>query len=401
MTPLVPAGAHRSPGRTLPAVTSEEGHRATPLELFFDLAYVFAFTQVSRLMAHQHDGVGVLQGLVVLALLWWSWTAFAWLSNHAHADEGVVRIAMIVAMVAVFVAGLVVPEAFDDLDGGLLSPVVLVVAYAVARLAHAAAYAFGAVEEAAVRHRIVVSVLIPLVPSIVLLGAGAAVGSTMRLWFWLGAAVLEPTLSFLMTRRSEFRVASAVHVAERYGLVVILALGESVIAIGVGVSAAAEPISAAILVGAVLAALISILMWWAYFARLARPAEHALAHADDARRGRLANEGYAYLHLVVVAGIVLAALGIEGAMAHIGDEEGLGLFSAAALGGGVACYLAGTGAFARRVVGRWPWPRFVAAGVLVVVVPVLAAVRPVVSLALVTGLLLVLLVLARRRVRPA
>jgi low temperature requirement protein LtrA len=112
--------------RLLPAVTSEEGHRVTTLELFFDLAYVFAFTQVSGLMAQQHNALGILQALVVLALLWWSWTAYGWLANQAHADEGVVRVAMIVAMTAVFVAGLVVLEAYEDLDRGLFAPLVFV-----------------------------------------------------------------------------------------------------------------------------------------------------------------------------------------------------------------------------------------------------------------------------------
>lgn len=391
MSRLLPVGAHRS-RRLLPAMTSEEGHRATPLELFFDLAYVFAFTQVSRLMAHQHDGVGLVQGLVVLALLWWSWTAFAWLSNHAHADEGVVRVAMMVAMIALFVGGLVVPEAFAAHHGGLPAPVVLVGAYLVARAAHAAVYVLGDVDAPAMRRRVVRAVLLPLAPSAALLVLGAQASPGVRLWCWLGAVVLEPALSYLATRGTEFRVPSAAHLAERYGLVVILSLGESVLAIGVGVGAAGEPVGGPALLGSVLAMLVSIGLWWAYFARYARPAEHALAGLHGGARARLANEGYSYLHLVVVAGIVLAALGVEGAMAHVGDGEPLGGFAGAALGGGLALFVAGTSLFARRMLGAWPVVRTGGALVLLAVVPVLGAVRPLAALGLVVLLLVALLV---------
>ncbi|MBB2923513.1 low temperature requirement protein A [Cellulomonas cellasea] len=391
MSRLVPAGAHRS-RRLLPAVPSREGHRATPLELFFDLAYVFAFTQVSRLMAHQHDGAGIVQGLVVLALLWWSWTAFAWLSNHAHADEGVVRVAMTTAMVALFVGGLVLPDAFGAHGGDRFAPVVLVSAYLVARAAHAAVYAFGDVDDPAMRRRVVRAVLLPLVPSAALLVLGASATPGTRLWCWLGAVVLEPALSYLATRGAEFRLPSATHLAERYGLVVILSLGESVLAIGVGVGAAGEAVDGATLLGAVLAMLVSIALWWTYFARYARPAEHALAATRGVERARLANEGYSYLHLVVVAGTVLAALGIEGAMAHVGDAEALGTFSAAALGGGLACFLAGASLFVRRALGAWPVVRAAGALLLLAAVPVLGAVRPLAALGLVVALLVGVLV---------
>ena len=118
-------------------VMSREGDRVTTLELFFDLAFVFAFTQLSRLMEHEQDALGILQGLVILALLWWAWTSYGWLSNVAHADRGVVRAAMIVGMTAMFVAGIVVLEAYDDLPGGLFGPLVFAAAYLVARVTHA------------------------------------------------------------------------------------------------------------------------------------------------------------------------------------------------------------------------------------------------------------------------
>ncbi|MCG2802368.1 MAG: low temperature requirement protein A, partial [Cellulomonas sp.] len=345
--------------------------------------------------AERHDPVGLVQGLVVLALLWWSWTAFSWLSNHAHADEGAVPVAVIVAMVSVFLAGLVVPQAYADLDGGAAAPLILVAALLVARLAHASVYAFGAVEDVRMRRRVVRAVILPLLPTAALLVGGALTPGTTRLWLWFGAAVLEPALSYAATHRADFRVPSAAHVTERYGLVVILSLGESVLAVGTGIGAAGEPVAAAALLGSVLAMLISVAMWWAYFARYARPAEHALAGAHGAARARLANEGYSYLHLVVVAGVVVAALGIETAMAHLGEPEALGGFAAGALGGGIACFLIGTALFARRMLGHWPAVRLGGALAQLVVIPVLATVRPMTALALVVGLLIGLLVVER------
>lgn len=369
------------------AIPTREGDRVTMLELFFDLAFVFAFTQLSRLMAQEHDATGIAQALVILALLWWSWTSYGWLANIAHADQGIVRVAMLVAMGAMFVVGLVVLEAYDDLPGGLFAPLVFVGAYLVARITHGIVFAVAS--EPALRRRALLVVALSIAPSAVLLTAGALLGSPWQLWLALAAVILEPILTHLMSERADWRVRSTVHFTERHGLIVILALGESIIAIGVGV--AREPISLPILTGVVLSLAVSAAMWWAYFARLAGSAEAALAARPEGLRARAARDGYTYLHLLIVAGIVIAALGVEGALAHIEDGEPLGLFSAGALAGGLACYLVGTACFAWRVIGRPAWTRFVAGAVLLAAVPVLAAVVPMAALAAVLAVLVAML----------
>ena len=202
----------------------------------------------------------------------------------------------------------------------------------------------------------------------------------------------------------DWRVRSAAHFAERYGLVVILALGESVIAIGVGADIATEPISVPILVGVVLAILIAVGMWSAYFGRLADLAERALAQAHGAGRARIARDGYTYLHLVIITGIVFAALGVEEAMAHIAELEPFGVFGATALGGGVACYVAGTGFFAHATIRQWWVVRFGGAILLLAAVAVLALVPPMAALAIVALLLFTLPIAERRlaeRSRPS
>jgi len=375
------------------AVASREGDRVTRLELFFDLAFVFAFTQLTRLMEHDHDALGVLQSLVALALLWWSWTAFGWLSNLAHADEGILRVAMITGMTAMFVVGLVVLEAFDDASGGLFAPMVFVAAYLTARITHAIVFVW--LSEPGLRRRTVISIVLSVAPSGALLIVGALVGAPWQIWCMLAAVAIEPIISYRSSVGVEWPVRSITHFTERHGLIVILALGESILGIGGGV--AEEPISVEILVGAVTSMLICVGMWWAYFARLADSAEHLLASLPASSRARVATDGYSYLHFVLVCGVVLAALGLEVAMTHIADLDAYGPFGAAALGGGVACYLAGTAFFARRLLGPWNVARLAVATLLVLAVPVFALIPAMAALLSVAIMLMVLFFAERVR----
>ena len=355
---------------------SEEGARVTTFELFFDLVFVFAFTQVSRLMVSSHSAVGVAQGLVVLGLLWWTWIAFAWLTNQTRADRGVVRIGLIVATVAVFVIGLAIPEAFNDLPGGLFAPMVLVLCYLLVHLVHGVLHFLAAGDDVELRRQVMVTVPATLIPSAILLIAGALVGGAAQLWLWLAALLVEGGVGYALSRRG-WRVHSAAHWTERHGLVVILALGESLIAIGAGV--ALLPLSVPIVLGAVLAVLLAFGLWWAYFERMAPAGERLLAHREGRERVALARDAYMYLHFPLVAGVVIAALGLELAMAHVADPEELGAVGGLALGGGVALYLLSTFFFWWRVTGRRSWPRlasavlFLAASALLAVVPALAA----------------------------
>lgn len=373
------------------AVTSREGDRVTTLELFFDLAFVFAFTQLSRLMAQQHDALGVLQAMVVLALLWWAWTSYGWLTNIAHADQGVVRLAMIIGMTAMLVAGLVALEAFDDLPGGLLGPLVFVGAYLVARITHA--IVFVRLAEPELRRRTLLTVALSVVPSGALLIAGALLGAPWQIWCTIAAVAIEPIASYRTSVGVAWPVHSTAHFTERHGLIVILALGESILGIGAG--AATEPVSIAILLGVVLSMLICIALWWAYFTRLSGDAERALEAVPAGRRGRAATDAYTYLHLLLVGGIVLAALGLEVAMAHVESTESLGFFGAAALGGGVACCLAGTAGFARRLLGTWNVSRLAIATILVALTPAIGLLAPLAALAGTVGVLVAVFVAER------
>lgn len=360
--------------------------RVTTFELFFDLVFVFAFTQVSRLMAETHSVTGVLEALLVLGLLWWTWGSYGWLGNQAAADRGAMQVGMSLAMIAMFVAALSIPEAYEDLPGGWNGPLVLALAYAIVRVIHLLLYTAAAGDDRTLRRRVLRTLPLGMTPAIIALIAGALIGGAAQPWIWLAAFLWDIVIVWLGSHSGGgWKIHSSEYWAERHGLVVILALGESIVAIGVGVSR--EPIDGVIVLGSALAVTISILLWWSYFSRIAAAGEAAIERRTDAARVGLAVNAYSYVHLPLVAGVVLAALGVEEAMAHIHDSEGFGWFGAASLGAGVAVYLAATAAFARLVDLGWSAWRLAGVVALLGFIPLLAVVPPMLALAVVAGVL--------------
>jgi hypothetical protein len=241
---------------------ASEDHRPTTFELFFDLVYVFAATQVTGYMAHEHSGHGVVQGLLLLALLWWTWSAYAWLGNQARVDEGVLRVGMAVAMAAIFVVALTIPEAWHDAPGGLDGPLVLVGAYLLVRCAHFVLYTVAATGDRELRHQLAISSA-PLLASAALLVPGVLLGGWPQTLLFAGALLVDWVGVYLTARQGSWRLRSPGYWTERHGLFIILALGESVVAIGAG--AAQKPISAPLLLAAVLGVAAAVGLWWLYF----------------------------------------------------------------------------------------------------------------------------------------
>ncbi|WP_247827743.1 low temperature requirement protein A [Arthrobacter antioxidans] len=375
--------------RTLRAArVSDESHRVTTFELFFDLVFVFAFTQVTGFMAHEHSFPGVLQGMIILGLLWWSWVAFSWLGNQTHVDEGIMRLGLSVVMVAMFIAALAIPEAFDDLEGGLSGPLVLALAYFVVRLMHLALYLYAAVGDKPLQRQ-VLKLSGAMFSGCALLIVGAVIGGTAQTWFWLAGLVVDIALTYLVSG-GDWRLPSAAHWTERHGLVVILALGESIVAIGVGASR--EPVSVPILLGAVFGIALSVCLWWLHFDVTAIAAEHRFAALRGHERISAAVDAYSYLHLPLVAGIILSAFGVEDVLAHVYDTEDFGLLGSFALFGGAALFLLGSSAFWRRMSGSWKKLRLVGAAVLLLLIPVAAPLAPLAALALASVMTAVLVV---------
>src|SRR4051812_15836552 len=325
-----------------------EDHSATDFELLFDLVYVFALTQVTGYVGHEHTLAGVVQGLLMLALLWWTWCAYSWLGNQARADTGLLRAGMAVAMAAMFVVALTIPEAWHDAPGGLDGPVVLVCAYLIVRCVHLAVYLVAARGDAELGHQVAISWFWLALGGALLL-TGALVGGWEQTALFAAALAIDWGGTYVTSRNGNWRVHSATHWTERYGLFVILAIGESIVAIGVG--AAEQAISLPLLLAACLGVATAICVWWLYFDVVAVAAEERFHEATGAERVRMAVEAYTYGHFPIVAGIIIAAIGVEGVLAHAEDSQGLGAFYAVPLYGGLALYLAGHPFFKRRVLG--------------------------------------------------
>lgn len=385
-------------GRLLGGVLpTSEGHRATTFELFFDLVYVFAITQVTAYMADEHSAHGVLQGLLLFTLLWWTWSGYTWLGNQARADEGLLRAGMVVAMTAMFVIALTIPEAWHDAPGGLNGPLVLVGAYLLVRCVHLTVYAVAAADDRELRKQVGITWL-PTAGGAALLVAGALLGGWRQTLLFAGALLVEGVGVYLTSRHGNWRLRSPEHLTERHGLFIILAIGESVVAAGVG--AAGKPISGPLLLAAALGMATAVCLWWLYFDIVSLAGEQRLVEEHGQARVDLAVDAYTYAHYPIVGGIVLAALGVEGVLAYAGDGRPLGTFSALALLGGLALYLVGHLVFKRRMHGELSLPRLVAACVLVAAVPAAAAVAPLAGLAGAVVILAALIVVETARYAP-
>ncbi len=351
-----------------------EEARVTPIELFFDLVFVFSLTQVTALMGHgQVSWHGIARGMLVLALLWWCWVGYAWLGNVVQAEEGLGRAAMFAAMAAMFVMALSVPEAFDDLEGGLDGPVVVAFAYLAVRVLHLAMFWMAARTE---RDRALRGQLLRFAPSVfgstAVLLVASQLSETAQTLTWVGVLIVD-YVGVILGGASGWRLRSASHFAERHGLIVIVALGESIVAIGVGV--AHLPISWPIIAGAVSGLTIAGCLWWAYFDVVSIVAERELRRLDGEARARMARDAYSYLHLPMVAGIALVALGIEQVLELVGhttDGElalGLDILPLTALYGGVALFLFAHVAFKYRTWRRVTARRLVVGMLLCALIP--------------------------------
>lgn len=322
--------------------TEPDEERVSTLELFFDLVFVFAITQVTGLISHEPTAVALARGVLVFAILWWAWGAYAWLTNTVPTGEIAPRLVVLGAMAATLVTALAVPTAFGT--GGSA----FALGYLVVIVLHAALFVLAGENPEQTRRAVVRLSLTNFPAALALLAAGYADG-TAQTGLWVAAVGVCYAGPYLTGVRG-FTVHPG-HFAERHGLIVIIALGESVVAIGAGNDEIALDWSLAG-TGLVVIALV-IALWWAYFDSEAEATEQALASATGGERASLARDAYSYLHIPLVLGIVLAAVGIHEALIHPADP--LDPVVAGALGVGVALFFAALVAIRlRRGAGLWP-----------------------------------------------
>ena len=345
----------QSSERRLSAVM-REGERVTPLELFFDLVFVLALTQCTALMAHPPTWGHLLKGLLVLGVLWWSWGGYAWLTSVVDPEEGLVRLVMFVAMAAFLVAALSVPGAFGA------DAVAFACAYAVVRTAHIALFLLASRDDAQLRKSVVGLAVSTAIGVGLLVAAGLASGD-VRLALWGAALVLDMGGPYLFGAEGWKLVPG--HFAERHGLIVLIALGESIVAIGVGSEVGVD---AGVIFAAVLGTAVAAELWWLYFDITAIAAERRLAGAHPRReQNEIARDSYSYLHFFLVAGVALAAVGLKRTLGHVDDP--LQLVTRVALLGGLAMYLLALVALRLRNMHTLSVRRLLCALVLLALVP--------------------------------
>jgi low temperature requirement protein LtrA len=350
----------------------EDEHPVAPLELLFDLVFVFAFTQVTTLLTDHPTWEGLGQALLIMTALWWAWAAYAWLTNTIDAEVGPVLAAMFVAMGAMFMAALSVPGAFGA-DG-----VVFGVAFLIANLMQAALYALGAGGD-----RQLLSAIRRVVPWVVvgsglILLAGFFDGG-LQAALWVAALAVGfggPAFVSLEGWRVQPR-----HFVERHGLIVIIAIGESLVAVGLG--ARGERLHADVIVASLLGLLVAMSFWLAYFDFFTIRGRQLLDERSGAERIAIARDVFTYLHLPMVAGIVLFAFAVKSVLKHVGGE--LGTIEALALCGGSALYLFAYVALRFRVARSVRGGRLVAAITCLLLIPVTTVVPALVALALIAG----------------
>jgi low temperature requirement protein LtrA len=346
-----------------------EGDRVTPLELFFDLVFVLAITQCTALMSHHPTWSGLAQGLLVLGMLWWAWVGYAWLTSVIDPEEGAVRLVMFGAMAALLLVSLCVPEAFGNLA------LAFALTYGVVRTAHIALFMLASPEDDALRHS-VLGLAASTAVAIGLLAAASLFDGLAQGALWALALFLDMAGPYFFGSEGWKLVPG--HFAERHGLIVIIALGESIVAIGVGAS---HQLSLGIATAAVLGVALAAAMWWIYFDVVALVSARRLAQAPQGReRNEMARDSYSYMHLAMVAGIVLAALGLKVTIGHTGGH--LRIVPSFALLGGLAVYLLGLVAFRYRHVRTINRQRLLLAIVLLLLVPVATEIPALAALAI-------------------
>ncbi|WP_084104660.1 low temperature requirement protein A [Demequina sp. NBRC 110056] len=336
---------------SLAAHINDEDHRVTTMELLFDVVYVYAFIQVTSWIAGEHTWRAVAEGLVVLAVLWWVWIAWTWLGNVMRADRGLPLAGFIVAMVAVFGIALTI-QGIWEAEGGSFAPVAFATLYLVIRVVHAAVYLWGARGDERLTRQILLTTA-AWIPAGALLVVGALLPPDQRLWWWAGTVALDVLGTWILSVRGPgWRVQSGSHFSERFDLLVILALGESVLAVGI-TAAGFDPSPALVALG-LLGVLVAVALWWPYFKDVGPTLEQALDDADHERKADIARDAYTYLHLPLLMGIILVAAGNEEAVIAL-DAEEASTASSLLICAGATLFAATCAVLMRVAGGTWRW----------------------------------------------
>jgi low temperature requirement protein LtrA len=326
--------------------TEEASQRASTLELFYDLVFVFAITQVSHLLLEHLTWAGAGQALIVLLAVWWSWNYTTWTTNELDTETIPVRLLLLALMLVSLLMSVAIPDAFGE------HALLFAGSYVAIQVGRHSFLTFAAAEPRTIERERAGRILTWFVAAGVLWIAGALADGPARTALWLAALALDygaPLVLFWVPGRPRLEGATwevgTEHFAERFGLFIILALGESIVLIGATTSE--SDLTPATIVAFIMAFLASAAIWWLYFTSVARLGEHYLAVSED--RTTLARDGYTFLHVVFAAGIIMTAVGDELVIAH--PTEVLPPQEVTAVAAGPAIYLFALTLFGYRLTG--------------------------------------------------
>jgi low temperature requirement protein LtrA len=361
----------------------DEVYRVTTLELFFDLVFVFIVTQLTEVLLQELSPLGLLRILLIFIVLWWMYGGYAWLTNTVAPTSTGRRLLLLAGMAGFLVIALATPHAFGE------DALVWGIGYLVVVLVHGGLYI-------QVNRRFWGVLPFNVLAAAFVIAAGLVHGIAVYV-LWVAAALVPIAATYVIPAPGRFSLRAA-HIVERHGLIVLVTLGESIVAIGIGLTGQAR--TAALVATAVLGLALSATLWWTYFVGEDERAEAVLTAAGEGERTRMILSGYYYAHIPLLLGIVVMAAGVKKALGH--PWEALPAVSAVALAGGVALFLAGDVAFRRALRMRPYAPR---AGIALLAVATTALgiwlAAAVEMLALLAVLSLLLVAESRRRAASA
>ncbi len=377
-------------GVVAPVTEAEEEKRTEFIELFFDLVFVFAFTQVTALLLEDTSVAGFGRAALVFMLVWWAWSAYAWLTDAIDVENIPTRLFIFGAMLATFFMALALPNAYGD------EAAWFVAAYFVVRILQITLYLWGLRDDP--EHRAAVLGLAPwFFGSPIIALVGGFVDDPARTVLWISSISIDVVGALLANRRASGFQVKTVHFAERYALIVIIALGESIVAIGLAAEGLTENWTYAFAVGVSFAG--AAVAWWAYFDFFQIAAEHTLGHANEHERGPLARDIYTFLHYPIVLGIVFFAVAAKKTVSS--PTEPLAAGGRVALGVGLALFLLGFVLIRLRAIRRIAWERIAGAVAILVLVLVLGDMDALVLLALSVAVLAAAIAVESVRLREA
>jgi low temperature requirement protein LtrA len=368
-------------------VNAQPIERVSTLELFFDLVFVFTITQLTSVLHGHPTGKGLLQAVLMLGVIWWMYGGYAWLTNTVRADLGLVGVLLLGGMAGFMILALAIPTTFHG-DGELFG-----IGYGIVIAIHGGLFMRASPASVAASFGPVLRFNLAIAAMVLIAGI---VGGTAQ-YILFAAAFVTAWVIPKGEDQSGFEIGPS-HFVERHGLVVIVAIGESVIAVGIG--AAKLSVEAGMVAVAVLGLALSACLWWAYFGGDDQRAEEALVAAPREQRPRLVLTAYGYWHIPILLGIIAVASALEVAIAHATDD--LSFARALALGGGVATYMIGEALFRRTLAIGATSTRLLAAALALATIPIGTEASSVAQIAvLVVALVAVLALQPRPRNEPA